>query len=136
MPDLLTPERLAEIRERLSKATAGPWVRDRLSLSVVETRSGRTPVNYFNDRHPDDIMDRDYREQDEADAAFIAHAHDDDIPALLSHIDAMREVLDACEYGGQTPRGSSACPRCRRGCWEGHAPDCRLAAALGKGVGA
>ena len=93
----MTDDQLIDELARLdAAATKGPCKRPKLSVNTIETKSGRTPVNYFNNRHPDDANDKDYRDTDEADADLFAllFTHRHRLLALLRREKAGRELLE------------------------------------------
>lgn len=65
--------------------------------------------------------------------AVIAH---EAVPALLAEREEVLALLREVEWSAtidQNAGGEHACPECFCGEPEGHAPDCRLAAFLGRG---
>ena len=100
MTDTLTPEELEAIRRRAAAATPGPWKwwtsnswnrlkRDDRGV----TQNVAEPFVSRSDNHPGLSIN-------EEDMAFIAHARED-IPALLSAIDAAIERAEKAEGGAQ-----------------------------------
>jgi len=84
---MLTDERLAEIKERTSKATPGNWARysgpDSWQDSpTIGSDSNTEPIATFSD----------YCMPLQANVEFVIHAHQD-IPELLSHIKALTEII-------------------------------------------
>jgi hypothetical protein len=111
-PDLtpvpLSPERLAEIREREQAATSGPWGTyfDRVVYDVVAdlqpTGSGyrcRRQIAELRDEPIDnDPAHRDWTAEEDAsqifhDATFITRARED-VPALLAEVDRLTAERD------------------------------------------
>lgn len=87
--DAMTEEQLKAIEERAKAATPGPWTPKRLRQ------------NDWHLRGPDGIVFAEV--EDDADAAFIAHARED-IPALVEEVRRLRGVADRLrelqeEYG-------------------------------------
>lgn len=111
-------DRIAEIRERLEKATPEPWGWWDYGLR----QGGKGP--YVIDERYLPEMDRDT-----PDLSFIAHARAD-IPYLLDRLEAAEEALQPYEEY----TGSWRCPICRQ--WGAelqyvhHRKDCKAAAAL------
>lgn len=129
----MTDLELEAIAARAEAATAGPWeVRDADAHMV---RGPRDVVLYAYNAF-------DGHKQGNANAAFAAAARTD-VPALVEEVRKLRGVLRECEWGGEHPRwGCDVCPCCggfgparpgqeRPAVLGGHAPYCRLAAALG-----
>lgn len=87
MSEHLTPERLAEMRERVEKATAGPWIRDGAGteMTLLRTITGHG-VCMFED-WAEDIFPNN-----EANLAFVANARED-IPALLEEVERLQEFI-------------------------------------------
>lgn len=95
---MLTPEEVAEIRERADKATPGLWrvLRRAINLFDVLTSSGAVAsVSRWSNGTPGS------ESENNANAAFIAAARAD-VPALCDTVDALRadnerlrEVVDA-----------------------------------------
>ncbi len=79
--------RLEEIKERVKKATKGPWESsENLGDHSVQGPDGPVAaVTYAYAEGPISL--------DECDAEFIAHARDD-IPWLLEHLKEAREVIE------------------------------------------
>ena len=103
----MTDEQLAEIRERLEKATPGPWVAKSISRRCVMNHAhGQGDcvydvINFYDDDH--EIYSADGETHiagrfgyenggvvHKPDQTFIAHAPTD-IAALLAEVDALRE---------------------------------------------
>lgn len=99
MPEPMTPERLAEIRQRLTGATDGPWIVD----EPQRTKAGTLLYVIHSASTEEDVagveLDGDaavwshHRTAAEEDAAFIAHARSD-VPALLDEVDRLRTKLE------------------------------------------
>lgn len=80
----LTPERLAEIREREQAATPGPW-----------TAHEEWPGSVFHGGDTNLLpIARTTGRMAEANERFIAHARED-VPALLAELDRVRAERDA-----------------------------------------
>ena len=121
MTEPTTPD-LAAIRAREAAATKGPWgyfaVDDYADVAADYQRTGRGSYscrqhvarleteNVF-DAH-DDWDDDRAAEQTRADAAFMAHAHED-VPALLAEVDRLRARVAELEA---TTGDSIVCPAC------------------------
>lgn len=90
MPDILTPEEVAECRERAERATDGPW--EALGDEIVTYAVPRTAS------HPVQTVAMSGVCIEEADAEFVAHARTD-IPALCATVEALREALKAGQVG-------------------------------------
>lgn len=88
MPDRLTPEELAAIRDREQKATPGPW---RWEPGVIKhyvvSANGELHMG-VQEWHPLDGHTVPAAEN----CAFVAHARQD-IPRLLAHIEAVEAAL-------------------------------------------
>lgn len=119
---------LDAILARAEAATEGPWealdpgTRPRSSWVRVEQDSGRRWTE-------DTLISEELRGED---AQFIAHARTD-VPALVAEVKRLRELLGEVEWSGAPPPdGPDAltCSWCGFTKSEGHAPDCKLAAAL------
>ncbi|MGE7843942.1 hypothetical protein ACQKNX_24550 [Lysinibacillus sp. NPDC093712] len=85
---MMTPEQLNAIKERLAKATPGPWGFDKGD----NLREDRRPavVEHFDYEHGEWFIHGDIA--DISDATFIAHARQD-IPALVAEIERLRAEL-------------------------------------------
>jgi len=98
----LTPEREQEIRERVARATEGPWnthlVDDTCVVSADGTEVCTTCDSSQTER--DDGYNIEY-ERMEKDAAFIAHARQD-IPDLLAEIDRLNANLRTVQNAAKT----------------------------------
>lgn len=127
-PAPLSPEREAEIRERASAATAGPWGTYHenpqsdgvrlidIAASLQDTGHGYRCRRYIaqtesgqidNDRtHRDWGADQD-NQQSADDAEFIAHARED-VPALLAEVDRLRARVAELERAAGAGRASLA----------------------------
>jgi hypothetical protein len=82
-------KRLAEIRERESKATKGPWAVWQVSRTIIECEDG-SPISSMTlgaNYQPHEYQDK--LKQMEANAEFSAHARAD-IPYLLEQIESLR----------------------------------------------
>ena len=110
MTGRMSPDDLAAIRERLDRATPGPWVVNRWHVDncqgdcdnpmcfyglVVSDRAGLLAQT---DTDPGEVAFMEVRPSAEDDAHFLAHARTD-VPALLAHIDALQAML---HYAGGT----------------------------------
>lgn len=92
MAERLTPEQEARIRQNHAATTQGEWclggsVHD-WRICLHEAKPGNcydNPLIYAEDDH--------LRAENKADARFIAAAHQD-VPALLTEIDALRSERD------------------------------------------
>lgn len=93
----MTPQRLAEIEERVKAATEGPWVAEELDGYITGHVTSKHK-NWAGNRAPhqrrDSITDCDAMTN--TDAAFIAHARQD-IPDLLVYVQWLKEELEKCE---------------------------------------
>jgi len=88
MPQPITPERLAEIREREQAAIEGPWASD--GAEIYRTFGGDICIDHWVGETL--VIEND--ELSNANASFIAHARQD-IPALLAELDRVRAERDA-----------------------------------------
>lgn len=81
----MTPEQLNAIKERASKATAGPWVTD-VYVSITDICADNNPILTTSDEvmweNPNHVND----------ASFIAHARQD-IPALITEVERLRNEI-------------------------------------------
>ncbi len=101
----MTKDELKTIRERLEAASSGPWFADETDLEgrrMVRKYEGKTPVQVVcrvgptdDDRRWHEPGDRPLLNRD-ANANFIAHAHED-IAALLAHIGTLETRLQEVE---------------------------------------
>ncbi len=83
----LTQARLDAIRRRALAATSGTWkTGDRFLSGVLGSA-----VVVISGRYP--TLDFDPHKNGRADAAFVAHAHQD-VPLLLAEIDRLRAELN------------------------------------------
>jgi len=106
---MLTPDELAAIAERESKATPGPWrwgswetnfgsvephyITQRLSLEYLPSENDtEKPVlrdpNAFNER----ILEAEEQFDDQSNQLFIAHARKD-IPDLLAEVERLKSLV-------------------------------------------
>lgn len=100
----MTKAELDAIRERVSKATLGPWESDGGASNGEPVRPYYSRGAFITDAHFQDIVCGGQEEQGDpvgvllnADADFIAHARDD-IPALIAEIERLNKVLDNAEH--------------------------------------
>lgn len=105
----LSPERLAEIRERAAAATPGPWGtyddgtgRYDIAAELQDTGHGftcrRQVAQTVDEPIDNDPAHRDWDADEDddqifADAEFIAHARED-LPALLAEVERLRSDRD------------------------------------------
>ncbi len=93
-PNTLAREQVLAILKEAEAATRGPWRKPKLSINVIETPNKQRRITVEDNCHPDDVHDRDRREQLEGDAAFIAHSREN-VPALATALLAAMEEVDA-----------------------------------------
>lgn len=97
----LTPERLAEIRERATAATEGPWGSHDFGYAGEEEPS--SIVVHTGEFDHSDLLTYDtetavawmprWERQESDNATFIAYARTD-VPALLAEVDRLREGVE------------------------------------------
>lgn len=84
MPDILTPEQVAECRERAERATEGPWI-------PYENYHGWHMMIPGEGEHGDKLVLK--RELEEANIKFACSARTD-IPALCATVEALWDVVE------------------------------------------
>lgn len=96
----LTNEQLTQIRERAERATEGVWF---AAYGGVYSTNTNTRGIYESTTEVCTLNDGEYIENqnEENDAAFIAHARED-IPKLLAEVERMRELLFKAYQHGVT----------------------------------
>lgn len=92
-------KRLQEIRERESKATAGPWVTD----DVARVGVGE-PYGPFLATCKPSVHDWPVRQQEQDDAEFIAHARED-VPWLLSEMERLETARQEAQESYNAAKG-------------------------------
>lgn len=97
----MTPQRLAEIRERAERATAGPW-QQKNNPAWGKKLNVEPAVAFF---------------QREEDAEFSAHSRQD-IPDLLAYIGELHHALQLAEWVQPT------CAQCGNLISQGHENGC------------
>lgn len=117
MPDIMTPAQVAECRERVERATEGPWMAGDSNEGCwpappqweVQSDTWANPHHYPDDELlPEMCLQIEwYGGNTEADASFIAHARTD-IPALCATVEALREENERlrgllCEWLAEFP---------------------------------
>lgn len=107
-----TQKRLAEIRERVDKATPGPWYDSRTNKSIQVTKDspafkrGNFSICRYPTRTNDSLLTHD---EWGANAEMLA-ASRTDIPFLLGEIDRLKATTSCSAY----PEADPACSRSDR----------------------
>lgn len=86
-------DRTEEIRERLSKATKGPWVYDKsrdTHDSCIHTADAKEEYGYIGTGRGCVVGSSEWIWIEDADGEFIAHARSD-IEYLLAEIDRLKD---------------------------------------------
>lgn len=115
MTPTLTPELLADLRNKAGAATPGQWHthgKECGAPEVVESPSGPVACTDLSN-------DRLSREQEQADAAHIAAANPAVVLALLDRIEALeRDAEPPCGCGRPAEvRGDPECSGCGKDCY-------------------
>lgn len=86
----MTPERLEAIRQRVEKATQGPW-----NFEGNKWQDGYviySPIKRGFHNNGGEVAEVD-DSYEPSDAEFIAHARED-VPALLAEVERLRSAID------------------------------------------
>ena len=91
----MTEEQLQEIKERVAKATPGPWKWENYGAeydfeTTMPSLNGVNNKEIMNFGDGEQYYPTEGTPPDEADAGFIAHARED-VPALIAEVERLRK---------------------------------------------